>query len=45
MPWSLDLMSLVTVFVVTLVAGAGWTLGTWLMGKILTAISSRPSQP
>lgn len=38
MPWTLELMGLLTVFVVTFVAGLGWTLGTWLMGRILGAI-------
>lgn len=38
MPWELSLIGLLTVFVVLIVAGAGWTLGCWLMSKLLSAI-------
>lgn len=38
MPWTLTLMGLLTVFVVLVVAGAGWTLGCRLMSKLLTAL-------
>lgn len=32
---SLDLLFLVTVLVVALVAGFGWSAGCWLFGKLL----------
>ncbi len=38
MPWELSLMGLLTVFVVLLVAGLGWTLGCWLMSRLIAAI-------
>ena len=38
MPWELSLIGLLTVFVVAFFAGAGWTLGCWLMSRILAAI-------
>jgi hypothetical protein len=41
MPWTLDLLGLATVFVVLFVAGLGWTLGVWLMDRILAALTTR----
>lgn len=38
MPWELSLMGLFTVFVVLFVAGAGWTLGCWLMSRLLSIL-------
>ncbi len=38
MPWILELGSLLIVFVVLFVAGAGWALGHWLMNRILGAL-------
>lgn len=43
MPWSISLPDLLVVFVVLFVAGAGWALGTWLMGRLLAALFSRPA--
>lgn len=36
MPWSLNVSSLLVVFVVLLVAGAGWTLGCWIMSFLMS---------
>ena len=33
---SLDPLFLVTVLVVSLIAGFGWTVGSWLWGKIVS---------
>jgi hypothetical protein len=38
MPWELSLVGLLTVFVVLFFAGLGWTLGCWLMSRLLAAI-------
>jgi hypothetical protein len=35
-PWSIELMSLLTVFVVVAIASAGWVFGGWLMSRILS---------
>lgn len=45
MPWTLDLLSLLTVFVVLFFAGAGWTLGCWLMSRLIAAIFNRQPHP
>lgn len=38
MPWSLDILSLLTVLVVALFAGFGWTVGCWIAARILAGI-------
>ena len=32
---SLDAVYLITVFIVAIIAGAGWHIGNWIAGKIL----------
>ncbi len=36
------LMTFLWIFVALFFAGAGWTLGSWLMAKILAALTRTP---
>ncbi len=38
MPWELSAQALLVVFVVLFVAGAGWTLGSWVITQIVSRI-------
>jgi hypothetical protein len=35
MPWTLEPVSLITVFIVLFVASLGWHLAAWLLGRLL----------
>jgi hypothetical protein len=43
MPWSLDILSLLTVLVVAFFAGFGWAAGVWLWGRITGGLFRHPS--
>ncbi len=41
MPTEITITSLLILFVIAFFLGAGWTLGCWLMGRILGVLGSR----
>jgi len=43
-PWTLDLLGLLTVLVVLFFAGFGWAAGVWLFGRIIAALTRPPSK-